>query len=145
MIGSNPTYEGKYLSFLLQEERKSDRILILCYKVIPKGGGTTCKWEKGHFGSFCILKFVEKGNLQRRSRNIWLCLADHNQIKPQSISLGIIFLKDACLQFHILCFSRISYTFYSKYGSDLSSPKTPECFIRNFLSYREHRYVYESS
>ena len=107
MIGSNPTYEGKYLSFLLQEERKSDRILILCYKVIPKGGGTTCKWEKGHFGSFCILKFVEKGNLQRRSRNIWLCLADHNQIKPQSISLGIIFLKDAYLQWHILCFSRI--------------------------------------
>ncbi|KAL4633140.1 hypothetical protein ACB092_04G100400 [Castanea dentata] len=113
---------------------KSDRILILCFKVIPIGGGTTSKGEKGHFGSFCILKFVEKGNLQRRSRNIWLCLADHNQIKPQSISLGIIFLKDAYLQWHILCFSIISYTFYSKYGSDLSSPKTPECFIRNFIS-----------
>lgn len=100
---------------------------------------------EGPFWVILHLKFVEKGNLQRRSRNIWLCLADHNQIKPQSISLGIIFLKDACLQFHILCFSRISYTFYSKYGSDLCSPKTPECFIRNFLSYREHRYVYESS
>ena len=55
MIGSNPTYEGKYLSFLLQEERKSDRILILCFKVIPKEEVPLARGRRailGHFASW---------------------------------------------------------------------------------------------
>ena len=54
MIGSNPTYEGKYLSFLLQEERKSDRILILCFKVIRKEEVPLARGRRailGHFAS----------------------------------------------------------------------------------------------